>query len=102
MVAVQQNASALRALEEKAEQLLLKARLPMGQEEVRDVAELLEKVSRDHFHLPIRASNRRRIDAGPPLSDRSAYEEAMLSRARETVRAISYPPQIARHPPIRG
>ena len=58
MVAVQQTVPVPRALDEKAEQLLAKARLPMEHEEVQEIAELLEKVSRSHFHLLIHASNR--------------------------------------------
>jgi hypothetical protein len=50
MVTVQQNASVTRTLEEKAEQLLAKARLPMQQKEAQEVAELLEKVSTGYFH----------------------------------------------------
>jgi hypothetical protein len=93
MVAVQQNAPAARAFDEKVDQLLAKARLPMGQDEAQEVAELLERVSRSYLHPLIDALSQRWIDVGSPLSNYFAYEKAMLPGAREALRGIQYSPQ---------
>jgi len=74
-------------IDEKVDQILDGARSPMGEDEVGDVVETLEMVSRKQF-LPTCTCvpNQRTTDAGTPGPDEPTYEDSMLPGTREDLR----------------
>ena len=63
-VVQQQNQAVARTLDEKVDQILVKAASLTRADDVREVSEVLERVSKVHLYLSMK-KNQRAIDAGP-------------------------------------
>ena len=90
-------------LEWMVNQILDRARLPMGEDEAWDVVETLEEtVSRKQFPPTCACvPNQRTADAGNPRPDEPAYEVSMFPGTREDLRRTWHPPRLIHHPRIQ-
>ena len=83
--------------DEVVNQILIRAKSPLVEEDARKLAEILEKVSRNTYPW-ISISDQQTADVGATLPNRPAHEEAMFPGACEDLRGIRCPPQLIHYP----
>jgi len=98
-----QNTSNIQPiLDETVDQILVRVGSPLGEGEVREAVETLEKVSKGPRLPGIGASNQRTTGIAITAPNRSAYEGGMFPGTREDLPGIRYPPRLIYHPWVQG
>lgn len=88
----QDTSSAQLILDEAVDQVLVRAKSPLGEGEALEVIGTLEKVSEKYLLRRVGVPNKRTIDFAATLPDRPVCEDEMFPGTREGLRGIWYPP----------